>query len=96
MELVLFVRSSLLSSEDASTTRVDVLGSSIFVAISRPEMSTYWDSESEEVCSDELKFSVEVNLLLRLNLSHCFGTQSTDNGIGRLELYLSLEALELL
>ena len=46
----------------SSTIGVDVLGSSIFVAIRRPEMSTYWNSESEEVCSDELKLSVEGKL----------------------------------
>ena len=33
---------------------------------------------------------------MRLNLSHCFGIQSAGNGIGKLELCLSLEAQELL
>ena len=33
--------SSLLSSEDSSTAGVDVLGSSVFVAIRRLEMSSY-------------------------------------------------------
>ena len=88
--------SSLLSSEDSSTTGVEVLGSSVLWPLEDQKYLHIETLSLKKFVQMNENYLWRVNFLLKLNLSHYFENQYANNGIGKPELCLSLEVQELL